>query len=478
MSRANRMLHAACVLLALTAPAARAQVTADQASVLAQQIRDWVGSWNAGTFDPAALPIAVTAEGERYRISMAPPAVTGVAIAGDGISTFATPLDGGRWALEDLRWPSRLDLSWQPARKIALTIDEQATQGVFDPSLSTESSMQGRFRGVSYRVDGPDGVATARFKAVSTHTIWQPQGDGLVTMLSQTDAEGYENSRTVPNGAPVSVAIDRLHVSSRADRTDFAQLGGLVRGVASMIAAARSVGPPPPAGPQREALQAMATTLGNLAANVDVEETAEGVRLHAAGYGGRIARLELAGGIGAPDGAAQLYMRLAFDGLASDDIPEGPFRQLLPRRLLLTPRISGVSKEGLQHFIHVAIDAAGTPGADPGAAGLALLAASPATVAIDELALDAGPASLTGTMEVEVKSRSDIAGTAELRMTGLDALIALVASAPQFRQAMPVLILLKGIGQQEGRATVWKVAYANRKMTVNGTDMAALMPRR
>jgi hypothetical protein len=346
--------------------------------------------------------------------------------------------------------------------------------------------MDGRLNGVVYRFDGAVGTITTRFRTISSHTIWQPSGGGLLSMLGRTEIEGYERTQRLATGKTSSTTIDRIHADTRADRTDTARLGALVRASAAMIAAA----PPPAAAPgarpmppsvaQREAMHALTATLGGLLANLDTEQTMEGLQFHSQAFGARIARLELASGIGAPDGAAQIYLRIALQDFESDDIPEGPFRQLLPRRLLLTPRVSGVAKEALLRFLDAAIDASGRPDAQAAAtaAWLTMLAGSPATFAIDELALETGTASLTGSMEVEVRSASDVTGGADLRLTGLDALIGLAAANPQLQQAMPVLIILKGIGRQDGAATVWKVAYAGQKVTVNGTDLSALIPRK
>ena len=65
---------------------------------------------------------------------------------------------------------------------------------------------------------------------------------------------------------------------------------------------------------------------------------------------------------------------------------------------------------------------------------------------------------------------------AELRATGLDALIRRANAVPELKIAAPVLIFLKGIARQDGNESVWAISYVDRKMVVNDTDLSGLMP--
>ena len=41
--------------------------------------------------------------------------------------------------------------------------------------------------------------------------------------------------------------------------------------------------------------------------------------------------------------------------------------------------------------------------------------------------------------------------------------------------AGPVLLMLKGLGEQKGTETVWRITYAANKVLVNGQDLSALL---
>ena len=110
------------------------------------------------------------------------------------------------------------------------------------------------------------------------------------------------------------------------------------------------------------------------------------------------------------------------------------------------------------------------------AAFLQLLSDNPVTVGFEDLAIDLGVARLEGGGEVEVSSPADFTGKAEFRLTGLDALIKRANATPELKQAAPVLIFLKGIGDQKGKETVWRVSYDDGHFTVNDTDLSDMAP--
>lgn len=469
-----------------TPPARAAAVTPEQATALDAQMRAWVADWNAGLFDPAALPIRITPDGERFHVTLGPVAVPGATISDGTITASATPLEGGRWAVDDLAFPPKFSVAVtdaQPARQVSVLFDEQTMHGVIDPAFATESTMDGRIGGLLYRIDGAAGTTTARIKVLTMHWIGRPAGDGRLNIVNESSAEGYDLSQPMPDGTLMSLTMDRVRAKISAEQASFAQFGLLVRAATAMGASAQQMmqagtDMSKPTPEQRTALHGMLANLGSLFTQLGGEETAEGIHVKVGDHGGSLARMALAGGIGAPGGDARITLRLALEGLDSAEIPPGIYRQLLPKRLVLAPRVSGVSKDALLRFIDTAIDSADRPDYDATADGMALLADHPVTIAIDELVLDAGPAHLTGTGELAVASPSDATGKGELKLTGLDALIKLTGTDPALKMAMPVLIFLKGIGEVRGKEVVWKITYADDKVLVNGTDLSAMIPHK
>ena len=107
---------------------------------------------------------------------------------------------------------------------------------------------------------------------------------------------------------------------------------------------------------------------------------------------------------------------------------------------------------------------------------MALLADHPVELAIEDLLIDLGPLRLKGQGSLIVSSPQEAGGEAELRATGLDALIRRANAVPELKMAAPVLIFLKGIAKQEGNESVWSITYADKKVMVNDTDLSDLMP--
>jgi hypothetical protein len=107
---------------------------------------------------------------------------------------------------------------------------------------------------------------------------------------------------------------------------------------------------------------------------------------------------------------------------------------------------------------------------------MTVLNAHPATLAIDRLAIDTGPARITGHGRLTSSGPGQAQGTATVRATGLDAAIKELAADPQAHQVLAGLLFLKGLGKVEGDATVWDLVFDGQKLLVNGTDISALAP--
>jgi hypothetical protein len=479
--------------LAGSALPARAQATAEQAKVLEQQIRGWFADLAWPGADVAALPLRITPAGDAYRVEYGPGGLTGVTVSGGPVTATAKPLDGGRWALDNIQIPSPYTVSIQKMADataaglptgFTMTVGSQDMRAVFDPTLATTSSLDGKMTDVANTVTGPKGDQATKIAAVTWHSSWQPKDGTRQTVSSEVTMEGYSSIQPTKQGGPVSIAIDRVRASSRAEQADFARFGQMVRAVMTLVDSAQkqkadkahAAKEPTPA--QRETMRAAVNAAASLFASADMEETLEGVRVQAAGHGGRVDKVVLGGGMGAPGGKAELRLKLALTGLDSPEVPGGAWRDLLPRHVGLSPRVSGIAKDELVSFALKAIDKAGTKdaAAEMQAEALGLLADGPLTLGLDDIVLDLGVAKLTGAGTMEVTSPDEISGAAELRATGLDALIQRLGRTPELKTAVPVLIFLKGIGKQDGKEMIWKLAYEDGKVMVNGTDLSAIMP--
>jgi hypothetical protein len=493
----------------LVAPAAHADVTPDQALALQRQVHDWLATVLGPMVDLPVPALRIVADGEQYRVEIPLPGMISDGPGSDGQGSIADaapltaevkPLAGGRWAIDDLRIPSplRIDMAAGQAGvsgSLSMKIADQQMHAVFDPTLATPSSFDGRMRGFSQTLNSSVGrqrssSQTTSVERLTWHQAWQPEAGGHMTLLGETTLDGYATSRQMPNGQDLTIAIDRIHATERVNQADFDEFGKTLRAALALAAvvpheripATAAAGEPPPSDmtpAQRAALRSLVTDLGGLAAGMESEQTMQGVHIRAAGHVASIADVALSAGFGAPNGKADLHLRLAIDGIDSPDIPPGVWRDYLPRHIVFAPRLSGIPKDELMRVLLRTIDTQANHGPvapSPMRMAAALLAKAPLMLGIDTLSVDFGPARLTGTGDLQMVSPADISGEAELRMTGLDQLLQAATGTPALRRAGPVLIFLKGIGKVDGNATVWKIIYRNGEMMVNGTDISAMVP--
>ena len=467
---------------------AQSQITAEQAVALDGQVRDWARDLVGKLMDVAAIPLTITAAGERYRVEMGLGKIPGVTATSSGpTGGFLRPLSGGRWAIEDFLLPSQGEVvidfgtTGMPAGKFSMAIGEQQSQFEFDPAFATPARGEVRLGRVVYVHDSGTGATTTRIARLLGESSVNPAGGGLVNVASSSTMDGYATEQPISAGMRLNYTVERIHSASRIDGVDWARSAEVVRtGIAlfNEIQAAMKMVPPPstPTADQRAMMRAMLGAIGAMFTRAESEQTWSGLKFTAGDYSGDLAQVKMGVVIGAPDGNAEFRLRVAAEGFASPMVPQGAMQSLVPRRIVLAPRISGVPKETLVGYVARFIDAAGSLEADPAGDAMQMLADHPVTIGIDELLIDLGVARLGGTGQIQVASIGEMVGVAELRMTGIDPLIRLLGTTPETRMGVPFLVMLKGAGVSEGSETVWRIAYANGQTTVNGTDLATLIP--
>ena len=67
--------------------------------------------------------------------------------------------------------------------------------------------------------------------------------------------------------------------------------------------------------------------------------------------------------------------------------------------------------------------------------------------------------------------------TSDVSATNLDGVIKVLGSDPRGKQLLAAVVLLKGIGHQEGDTVTWHVEFRDGHLLVNGMDMSLIMPR-
>ena len=495
-----RLLPALLVMGMLSAPAYAADVTAAQADALQEQLRAWLASLTGPAVDVGKEPMKVTADGDHFNVVLPAPLMlsqAGFIEPGMAITMKAKPLEGGRFALDDLKYPTPLKLM-MPAGMIPVTPPDSPLPGgmptppsmadlakgaelsyssmdfhaVLDPTYATTSSFDSATTGFHFR--GPNSDSTAA-RTVG-HSIWQPVGDGHINIISEGMTEksaGHVESKD-GNGFDYTIASSRS--SSKANAVSPASLAALIRSVSALVPTLQDT--QESLNPEQRALARTAVfALRDMFGGIESHETMDKIVFTAAGHTASIASAGLAARMGVEDGKLLVANDITLQGFDSPEVPAGVYRDFLPRRFVLKPRISGIPSEDLVKLLLRAIDSSQADLTELQDAAIGLLGAGPLEVAIDELALDLGRASLSGTGSLDIASPTDIAGEAEITVVGLDTMIKAANTTPELKQGAPVLIFLKGIGRQEGDKTIWDIKYEDSKVTVNDTDLSDLMPQ-
>lgn len=503
-------LLAGCV--AAATPARAADVTAEGAQQLEKQVHGWLATLLGARADLPDRPVRVTAEDEQYRVEIplnGLSAHSGFSIEGAPVTALAKPLDGGRWALDRITLPSPLRVAMKMGNRTSTTtytVDEQDQHAVLDPSLATASNWDSTVKGYSARSEGPDSNVSSRFETVSSHMTLQPSANGRVNALQEIEGSLVAMNAMAPKAGLVAVSAAKMHGSLHMDNMLLERIPPIIQAFISLAPtamaaaeAAQAASKAPVAKPGKQAdagkakpavarpgpakmstadhaaLHAALEALRDLTDGFGESGSLEDVHIDVGGHGAHLARLAGGMDVHAPDGLLAFKMNFGLDGLDSPDIPPGIMRDYLPRHIAFAPRFSGVPAKALLDLLIRAADSDGNaPGLE--ADGEALMNNGPVAVGLDELALDFGPATLKGHGELRIADRETYNGEAHLAATGIDDLIHQANANPELQQAGPVLILLKGLGKQDGETLVWDITFQDHKLLVNGNDMSQMMP--
>jgi hypothetical protein len=501
MDRLRRILLAASLMApGLAAPVGvHAQgstgpqaVTPEAAQGLERQLRAWLAGLLGPRVDLGQRPVHVTPEGDHFRLEIpiaGPIGTTGLAIEGDAIAAKATPSEGGRWIIDELRYPSPLLMTGTGTgfakdmpRAWTVTMQEQATHGVLDPAFASASRFESAIRGYRSVIERPAGIGKTTIARLAATLEWRPNGTGRIDLVEDVTGEGLAVSAPNAGGDEVTLVADKTRGKIRVTGVAPDQVAPIIHAAlelaplfAEMAAApAKSAWHLPEAA--RGSARTLVTSLRNLLGAYEQSADFENIRFQAAGHSGSLRAFSFRVTAAAPGGMLRATLPIVIEGPDSAEIPKGPYQDLIPHKLALTPRLAGVPASGFADLALRAIDADDAKKDELASEAAGLLAQGPVLLGLDDVAFDVGPAAVTGHGEMRVLSPDATSGTAEIRMTSFDALLRKVNATRDLRQAAPVLIFLKGIGEQEGADTVWRIAYADGKLMVNDQDLSAMMP--
>ncbi len=449
----------------------------------AQMIVDGIHAMLAGmlgTLAPAADLLHASVQGDHYRIEI-PVAHrwSGGGIGGDSIGADLIPLGQGRWRIADGALPGRLEFSVDHpppgvVGSTAVTMEEGSFSGVIDTTLATPTRLDFHIADEHLAGEGPGVSSGGHLDAADGSLLVTPAADGRVTLLDTSSMRGLHTTSVVgklKTGSDVASASGSLRIRNLS-------LPALRAGIHAISTLATLPNPAPGTGTDpaiREQLHTLIADLAGGATSISVRSSERGMVIHGAGpVQGTIAHFGFGMRLGERNGSVALALRFVVDKPSFPALPAGILARFLPSRVVLKPRFAGIDAAALRRTLDAAVDNP-EPNAFPGLV-MAVLDAHPATVAIDELAIDTGPARISGHGTLTVHGPGDAQGTATLRATGIDVAMKELSADPQGQQALGMLIFLKGLAKPEGDALVWHLVFDGQKLLVNGNDVSALAP--
>ena len=485
-------LRSCCALVlcaSLTAtPALAADLTSAQAAALEMQLRAWLASFVEPAFTLPARPVQLTATGDHLAVTLPIPGVEGQ--GPPAITAIAKPAESGMWLVSDIRVPSPASVSVPVRLKDGRTIiqetrwttDEQHAQMLIDPALGIASTSRFDVRGLTVQSDSEIAHTSQHYKSYSGETLATPIGNGHIDLAETAQAEGLSIHSETKDFPAFDMTAAKIEGRAVLNGVDLAHANAVVVGTIKLIATAsaaaeakqNSTTAPGKLDPaSREAVRSLLLALGDAAAGGKAEEMVEKLSVIANGQEVQLSRASIGMGIEVPNGALRLWLAVALDGLASPDLPP-ELAGFLPTRVAVRPVVAGINSADLRQMVLAATE----PGADQQTMQPAidkLFADGGVTVGLEDMRIVLPDAALTGTGAIHIIDPQSAAGTATVRMTGFDALMARVRAEPQMDQALPFLILARGLAKQDGDALAWEIAFDNnRHVTVNGTDMSKI----
>lgn len=504
-------------------PAFAADVTPEQVAALQTTLQSWSGALGSPAATMGSQPTKVTAEGDHFKVDLlAPPELVKQGMLPDApvASLTATPLDGGRYDFNTLVMPSPMTVTLTssmmaafdakptgtganggnggngangvrgadgangvpgkpapppPPVIIEITTKSHAFHGVLDPTFATGSTFDSSFTGLHATALS----FTADMAAYAGHSTWTPAGGGLMNMASDSDIKDVAVTGTTKSDTAFAVLIKGGKVTSRVDGAKPGFASNLNGNMAALNAVLKHDGNTPVSPEQRKAAHDAVQALSVAFQNQMSATSLDGIRIAANGTTTDIGHTAFSGNIGSDAGKVVISGGMTIEGIASTAIPPGVYSDLLPRRIVLNPRIYGISRDDLVSLVNHAIDAdMKDPKQVTGlqAEGLGMLAKTPLSVAIDQLVLEIPGASLKGAATVDVAGPASIVAHALFTLDGLEGLIQKANTTPELQSSAAALIFLKGIGKADGNTTTWNVTYQANRVMVNDTDLSAMLP--
>ena len=476
---------AMCAALLLPVSVSAQSIGPQQAQALKQQLQDWLSGLLGPSVKLPDLRLRVEGEQDHYKLSWP---LSGLGGAGDAaVTAVARPMDGGRWSIEDVQAPpsgsltvTMPDTAGTPApgpMKMTFSLGHQDTHGVIDPSLTSSSTFHSELRDVAVTTDSAMQHQEQHLDRWLMDSSLKPAKDGRFDLVSDTTMEGWKSAAKLQAGTPIAFGAQTIHAIGELNGVNRDKVGGLIAAAGGLIGTLPqdamtkgAHGDIPPAAMVQ--LHLMVAALHDLVGSVSLEETMDGVQIEIAGMGGLTIKHLLFGfGGEAPDGKLRAWIDIGVDGLDSPTLPP-KIAAYLPRHFEIKPSLSGVQTADILKLAADATD--GSPDESRLAPDLSAVLSNGASLGVETLAFDLGPAKFSGTGHAVMLSPDSWRGESRITATGLDKLVTEAQGNPDMAQAVPILIMARGLAKPDGDHLVWDVVSDDGKLTINGMDLSAL----
>ena len=471
-----------CLTLLLPCAAHADAIGPEQADALQHQLRDWIGSIVGHAVNLPELPLHISDAGDSYRLEWPLPTDQGDA----KVTASLHPLDGGRWSIDSLTIPS--DVSFSIAvpdaadvggpTKVSLRVRSQDSHAVIDPAFAAASTLQLQLDDVAILSESAKQRQEQKIGRYAVSGSLTPGADGKLDLDLQGTMQAWASAGHAEGGATVLFAADAMHATAKIDGVSRDSTAGLIAAAVGLVTAlpadvvAKGKDSEMPEAARLQLRKLIAATT-DLASTLRLTEQIDGLQVDIAGRGG-LSLKHAALGIGgeSKDGRLHAWIDVGLDGIATPTLPP-EMAAYLPQHVALRPSISGVETADLRAL---ALDATGDP-KDPHVTEdmAAIFAHGGIGVGLDSLAFDLGPAKLAGTAQLTATAPNALSGEAHITCQGLDELIDQVRAKPELQQALPVLIMVRGLARTDGNHLVWDVAVHDGSFIVNGTDLSQLI---
>jgi len=463
------------LLLASAPSLAWAQApTADQAAALQKQLRLWFSNILAPTVTLPEPDLKITADGDKFKLSVPLEAVTGD--KKDQITASLRQTDGTKWSVEDVQFPSSgkmavpMNDSGDVMGTMTYSVGGQTIRMLMDTALATRSTASLELRDFMLRMgDGPQ-KHEQKFERYALQGNLIPSADGRLDFNQEGTITGWDILSQIDDGTAVGVHIRRLRETGRLEGISRDRLEQGVKAIQTLVALHGPGKPPAITDDTRAQVRVLIEAIRNAMTRFEAEETMDDIKIDVPGVGAAsLAQMRFGMGAEAPGGRLHAWLDMAFASPDFDGLPKN-LRRYIPTRLSIKPAITGISTDRMFKLLMDAVT--DNPDTDQLTAdAMTLVTDSGASVGLDALSLELDALRLEGSGKLRMIAPGKAGIEARLSAAGVDELIANAKKDPELGMAMPFLVMFRGLGKTEGNRLVWDLAITDDQALVNGVDV-------